>query len=72
MKLGGKHFKAHIKAGDKVEIGTPLVDFDIDEIKKEGYDIITPIIVTNTDNYSEVLTITDKDMIPGDALIKVV
>ena len=46
-------------------------NFDIEKIKKEGYDIITPIIITNTDNYSEVLSITDKDMVPGDALIKV-
>lgn len=72
VKLGGKYFKAHIKVGDNVDVGTPLVDFDIEKIKKEGYDIITPIIVTNTDNYSEVLSITDKDMVPGDALIKVI
>ncbi|WP_426348379.1 beta-glucoside-specific PTS transporter subunit IIABC [Alloiococcus sp. CFN-8] len=71
VKLGGKHFKAHIKAGDNVDIGTPLVDFDIEKIKIAGYDVITPVIITNTDNYSEILTVTDKDMIQGEALIKV-
>ena len=32
-----------------------LLEFDIDSIKKEGYDIITPVVVTNTDNYSDVI-----------------
>lgn len=52
VKLEGQWFTAHVKAGDKVAPGDPLVSFDLEEIKAAGYDVITPVIVTNTDQYS--------------------
>ncbi|MED4227283.1 beta-glucoside-specific PTS transporter subunit IIABC [Neobacillus cucumis] len=51
VKLEGKHFTAHVKNGDLVEVGQTLVTFDMDAIKAEGYDLITPVIITNTDRY---------------------
>ena len=54
VKLNGKHFNAHVKAGDKVKTGDLLVEFDIEKIKEAGYPTITPIIVTNTDSYEDV------------------
>lgn len=72
VKLGGKHFTAHIKSGDKVKAGDLLVEFDIEAIKKEGYDVITPVIVTNVSDYNDVLSLIDKDVREKDELIKVI
>ena len=72
VKLGGKYFTAHVKAGDKVTVGSPLVDFDLEGIKGEGYDIVTPVIVTNSAEYSSVLPITDRAVKRGEEVIKVV
>ncbi|UYZ38036.1 beta-glucoside-specific PTS transporter subunit IIABC [Clostridium beijerinckii] len=71
VKLGGKHFTAHVKSGDRVKIGDLLVEFDIDAIKKEGYEVITPVLVTNTSDYKDVLSLIDKDVKEKDELIKV-
>ncbi|WP_370832089.1 beta-glucoside-specific PTS transporter subunit IIABC [Clostridium sp.] len=72
VKLGGKHFKAHVKSGDKVKTGDLLVEFDIKAIKEEGYEIITPVLVTNVDSYNDVLALIDKDVKEKDELIKAV
>lgn len=41
-----------MKEGDNVSPGDPLVSFDIEKIKAAGYDVITPVIITNTDQYA--------------------
>lgn len=61
VKLGGKHFVSHIKAGDKVNVGDKLVTFDIDAIKKEGYDVITPVIITNSNDYLDIVECDEKN-----------
>jgi beta-glucoside PTS system EIICBA component len=54
VKLNGKHFTAHVKDGDFVDVGKTLVTFDMEAIKAEGYDLITPVIITNTDQYQTI------------------
>ncbi len=51
VKLEGMHFEPQVKNGDRVKAGQLLMKFDIKEIKKAGYDIVTPIIITNSDKY---------------------
>ena len=51
VKLEGKYFEPAVKAGDKVKAGDLLMKFDIKAIQKEGYDVVTPIIITNSDEY---------------------
>ncbi len=51
VSLNGKHFKALVKNGDQVKMGEPLIEFDIEAIKKDGYDVITPLIITNSNDY---------------------
>ena len=72
VKLGGKHFNAHVKQGDKVTVGTLLVDFDMEKIKEEGYDCITPVVITNGAEFGEILAIDDKAVTKGEELIKVI
>ena len=54
VELGGKFYTAHVKDGDQVKKGQTLITFDMEEIRKAGYDVTTPLIVTNTDDYEEV------------------
>lgn len=72
VKLNGKYFKAHVKNGDKVKVGTLLVEADLEGIKKEGYDVITPVIVSNSFDYGDVLAATGQEVKAGDDLLKVV
>ena len=48
VNLKGQHFKALAKVGDRVEVGTPIMEVDFAAVKEAGYDIITPVIVTNS------------------------
>ncbi|KAF6602574.1 MULTISPECIES: beta-glucoside-specific PTS transporter subunit IIABC [unclassified Bacillus (in: firmicutes)] len=52
VRLDGRHFEIHVKEGDAVAPGDLLITFDIEEIKAAGFDVITPVIITNTDQYS--------------------
>ncbi|WP_026890024.1 beta-glucoside-specific PTS transporter subunit IIABC [Lacrimispora aerotolerans] len=55
VQLNGKYFEAHVKEGDKVKKGDLLITFDKDAIEKEGYSLDTPVLVTNTKDYMEVV-----------------
>lgn len=55
VNLEGKYFTSHVEQGQSIKAGELILEFDIDAIKKEGYDIITPIVITNSDNYLDVL-----------------
>lgn len=51
VNLKGKYFKSYVSDGDKVKEGTLLVEFDLEAIKGEGYNLITPMVVTNISDY---------------------
>lgn len=51
VELNGAHYTAHVASGEPVKKGQLLLEFDIPAIDKAGYDITTPVIVTNTDDY---------------------
>ncbi|MBR1765384.1 MAG: PTS glucose transporter subunit IIA [Ruminococcus sp.] len=54
VELNGEGYKAHVSEGDRVVRGQTLITFDMDLIKNKGYKLITPVIITNADDYSEV------------------
>lgn len=55
VKLDGKGFEPKVKQGDKVKKGDLLLEFDIDYITAQGYSVDTPVIITNTTKYDEVI-----------------
>ncbi|MEG7600223.1 PTS glucose transporter subunit IIA, partial [Listeria monocytogenes] len=55
VNLNGTHFHPQVKQGDQVKTGDLLLTFDLAEIKQAGYETITPVIVTNTENYLDVI-----------------
>ena len=71
VKLGGKHFEAHVKEGQEVKKGDLLVSFDMDAIKKEGYLCTTPMIVCNTDEYSSIKPLVTGEVKAGQNLLDV-
>lgn len=72
VQLEGKHFAVKAKQGDAVKKGQVLLEFDIDAIKGAGYEIVTPVIVTNSDNYLDVVETGLADIVFGQDLLKVV
>ncbi len=70
VKLGGKHFTYLVNEGDKVRKGQPLIRFDIEAIKAEGYPVTTPLIVCNTDEYAAVTPKASGTVKQGDALLE--
>ena len=61
VKLEGKHYYPQVKSGDKVKKGQLLMKFDLDELKKEGFDMVTPIVITNSGEFT-------LDTVPGGAV----
>lgn len=54
VELGGNYYESHVKEGNMVKAGDTLITFDIEKIKKAGYSVITPIIITNPDDYGQI------------------
>lgn len=54
VKLNGKYFESYVKQGAKIKQGQKLLHFNLNEIKKAGYDCSTVVIVTNTKDYQSV------------------
>ena len=70
VKLGGKHFTYLVNEGDKVKKGQPLIRFELEAIKAEGYPVTTPLIVCNTDDYAAVVAKASGTVKQGDALLE--
>ena len=62
VQLEGKHFTPKVAQGDKVKKGDVLLEFDKNAIEAAGYSTITPVIVTNTADYLDVVE-TDKKQV---------
>lgn len=71
VRLGGKPFTAHVKVGDTFSAGDLLLEFDRQAILDAGYDLATPIIITNSDEYPEVMTVAGTAVTAGTPLLSV-
>lgn len=71
VEMNGDGFTPKKKQGDKVKRGELLLEFDIDKIKAAGHPVTTPIIITNSDDYSDVSTTDLSEVKVGDNLINI-
>ena len=55
VELKGEGYAAHVNEGDKIIKGQTLITFDKAAIEAKGYKTVTPVIVTNTDDYAEIV-----------------
>lgn len=59
VELNGEHFEQHVEAGTRVAKGTKIVSFDVDAIKAAGYDVTVPVIVSNSDEFTNITVAKD-------------
>lgn len=71
VQLEGKYFTPKISQGDRVKAGQLLLEFDINGIKEAGFLVTTPVIITNSDNYLDVIETDKKTIECNEELIKV-
>jgi PTS system D-glucosamine-specific IIC component len=70
VELNGKYYTTHVKDGDEVKVGDLLVEFDMEEIIKSGYRLITPVIITNSSEFKIISTIGNEILNEKEAMIK--
>ncbi len=72
VELDGKGFELSVKQGDSVKKGDLLVTFDIAAIKEASYPVVTPIVVTNTNDYLDVLDMNQTDVLHGEDFLAII
>lgn len=72
VELNGKFYEYHIKQGDTVKQGDTLITFDIDQIKAAGYQLHTPLLITNSDEYVSIKTVASGSVKMGEDILSIV
>ncbi|WP_057915480.1 beta-glucoside-specific PTS transporter subunit IIABC [Peribacillus muralis] len=72
VQLGGKYFDAHVEAGSAVKKGDKLVTFDIKSITEAGYKTTTPVIITNTAEYLDVVPTKSRPVTLEETILTIV
>ena len=70
VQLNGEGFEAHIKEGDQVKKGQLLISFDKALIEGKGYCLDTPVLITNSDDYLEIVEPEPGRIMPGEIVLK--
>ncbi len=71
VKLDGAPFEVYVKTGDRIEVGTPLVNVDLEKIKEAGLETTTPIIFTNHTEFSKINLLEKQNVSNGELLLEV-
>ena len=69
VKMNGKGFDVKTKVNQRVKEGDLLLEFDRNEIQKEGYSLITPVVITNSCNYEQNELCLDEEALFGKSII---
>lgn len=72
VSLNGQGFTKHVEAGDAVVAGQKLVTVDLEAVKAAGLPTVTPVVVTNTADFEDVLTTQEGQVVAGDYLLTAV
>lgn len=72
VKLNGEHFTAHASQGDKVKKGQLLVTVDLDAVAKAGFSMVTPVIITNTADYLDVVPMSSNSVNKEEELLTLI
>lgn len=71
VTLKGAPFTAHVAAGDHVKKGDLLLDADLEKIQEAGLQIITPVLVCNTDEYNKISILKEGEVSPGEDVLQI-
>jgi PTS system glucose-specific IIA component len=66
VELNGEGFEAHVKEGDKVKVGDPLITFDLELISEKAPSAITPIVITNGDLVESIEPYGESNAVKGE------
>lgn len=72
VKLKGKGFELLVEAGQEVVQGQLLIQFDLQVLTTLGYDTTTPIVITNSDDYLDVIVTSSTRASSGDPLMTLI
>lgn len=70
VELNGKYYQTYKEIGDQVKAGDVLLGFDLEEITKAGYDVTTPIVITNLGDYKITKCLTGQQVKAGEEVIQ--
>lgn len=71
VELGGKFYTSYVKEGDRVKTGQVMLTFDMEKIKEAGYDLTTPMIITNSDDYREIKILKTGNVTKQDTVLEI-
>ena len=69
VKMEGRGFSVKTSVNSKVKAGDLLLEFDRNIIEKEGYSLITPVVITNADNYEDKALCINEEVKNGMSII---
>ncbi len=72
VSLEGKYFHSSLEKGQRIKQGDLLVEFDLEKIKEAGYDTTTMIIITNSNDYLDVVPVNKVSVNKSDDLLAII
>lgn len=69
VSLNGEGFEQLVTAGTNVKAGTPIIKIDREFIKSKGFSLITPVLLTNVDDFSSVTPVENIDTVTGETIV---
>ncbi|MEI5992085.1 hypothetical protein A5881_003641 [Enterococcus termitis] len=72
VQLNGDGYEYFVEKGQKIKLGDKLIEFDLEKIAEKGYNVITPVVVTNSADFGDIITLTKSLSEPGEQVMKVI
>ena len=70
VELNGEPFTIRVSVDQAVKKGDLLIEADLEKIRAAGKNIITPMVVCNSDAWSEIECFSEREVEPGDDVMK--
>ena len=72
VSLEGKYFTMNVKQGDRVRTGQPIGEVDFEKVREAGYDPTTIVVITNTNDFLDVIPTSNNQLVKSDDLLNIV
>lgn len=72
VQLDGEGYEYFVEKGQRVNIGDKLIEFDLEGITNKGYSMITPVVITNSTKYGDIISLTKSNISQGEQLVKAI
>lgn len=72
VNLNGNYFNVKVKEGDRINKGELLCEFDLDGVRNAGLEAVTPMVITNTADYSKIEARPQCDINVGDSILRII